>query len=302
VYSKVNLNAKADDHPLLLTESPLNPKSNRDLMAQLFFETFAAPALFFAPPAVLSLYASGRTTGVVLDVGEGLTHCIPVYEGYALPHSISRSDIAGRDVTRHLQLLLRKSSLAFTTTAESDFVKKMKEDLCFVAPKSGTTTAAMTTDTTKDPVESATSVQDSSTNTPYQLPDGHVVHISSERFQAPEILFNPMLIGSEESGVADALLYSIQKSDLDLRATLYSQIVLAGGSTCIPGFGERLLAELRARAPAHTRLRISAPPERTYSAWTGGSILASLATFKNMWVTKSEWEEYGSNILYRGGI
>jgi len=309
VYSKAHLNAKADDHPLLLTESPLNPRANREQMAQLFFETFTTPALFVAPPAILSLYASGRTTGVVLDVGEGLTHCIPVYEGYALPHSISRSDIAGRDVTRQLQLLLRRTGVAFTTTAESDFVKKMKEDVCFVTPKStsptsNTSTSNNTSNVSGDAVEAAKTLDNNSTtsSSPYQLPDGHVIHISSERYQAPEILFNPMLIGSEEPGVADALLFSIQKSDLDLRATLYSQIVLAGGSTCIPGFGERLLAELRTKVPANTRLRISAPPERMYSAWTGGSILASLATFKNMWVTKSEWDECGSSILHRGGL
>jgi centractin len=92
------------------------------------------------------------------------------------------------------------------------------------------------------------------------------------------------------------------KSDLDLRPTLFSQIVLAGGSTCISGFGDRLLAEVRGKAPSQTRIRISAPPERIHSAWAGGSILASLATFKNMWVTRSEYEEYGKEILHRSGM
>jgi len=320
VYTKVNLNATASEHPLLLTESPFNPKANREQMAQLFFETFSAPALFVSPPAVLSLYASGRTTGVVLDVGEGLTHCIPVYEGYALVHSISRSDIGGRDVTKQLQLSLRKSGIAFTTTAESDLVKKMKEEICFItsnknnnnnnnntSTSNGTESAKISMEinpssTTTATAAATTTTTTTTTSAPYQLPDGHVIQISSERYQAPEILFHPMLIGSEEPSVTDALFYSIQKSDLDLRQTLYSQIVLAGGSTCIPGFGERLLTELRGKAPAHTRLRISAPPERMYSAWTGGSILASLATFKNMWVTKSEWDEYGSSILHRGSL
>lgn len=282
MYSEIGVHDKKEDHPLLLTESPLNPKANREKLAQLFFEKFNTPALFVAPPAILSLFASGRTTGVVLDVGEGLTHCIPVYEGYALVHSISRSDMAGRDVTRHLQLLLRKSGLALTTTAEFDFVKKMKEDLCYVA---------------KDAKD-----QENSTSSPYELPDGTAIRISSEQYQAPEILFNPSLIGSEEPSVADALLYSIQKSDLDLRKTLYSNIVLAGGSTCIRGFGERLLAEIRTEAPVHTSLRIHAPAERIHSAWVGGSILASLSTFKTMLVTKSEWDEFGSIILHKRGL
>jgi len=293
VYAKQNLNAKMDEHPVLLTESPLNPGTNREQLAELFFETYRAPAIFFSPPAVLSLFASGRATGVVLDVGEGVSHCVPVYEGYALPHSITRSDVAGRDVTKHLQLLLRKSGLAFTTTAESDLVKTMKEELCYVrqnvkADQAGSKAAA------------ATSGEDAKVE--YQLPDGQAVNVSSERHQAPELLFNPTLIGSEELGVASTLVDSIMKSDLDLRSTLFSQIVLAGGSTCTPGFGDRLLSEVRAKAPTHTRIRISAPPERIHSAWAGGSILASLSTFKNMWVTRSEYEEYGKNLLHRSDL
>ena len=292
VYAKQNLNAKMDEHPVLLTEAPLNPGTNREQLAELFFETYRAPAVFFSPPAVLSLYASGRATGVVLDVGEGVTHCIPVYEGYALPHSITRSDVAGRDVSRHLQLLLRKSGLAFTTTAESDLVKTMKEELCYVkqngkAEKSGS---------------APSSTEDDAAKVVYQLPDGQTVNISSERYQAPELLFNPSTIGSEEVGVAGALVDSIMKSDLDLRPTLFSQIVLAGGSTCTPGFGDRLLSEVRAKAPTHTRIRISAPPERIHSAWAGGSILASLSTFKNMWVTRSEYEEYGKSLMHRSEL
>ena len=288
MYSKANLNAKMDEHPVLLTEAPLNPFTNREQTAEIFFETYRTPAVFFSPPAVLSLYASGRTTGIVLDVGEGVTHCVPIYEGYALPHSISRSDVAGRDVTKELQLLLRKSGMAFTTTAECDLVKNMKEDVCFVSPMQNASK------------KEGSSVDEAKTT--YQLPDGQVVDISSERYSAPEILFNPTLIGSEEMGVADTLVSSIMKSDLDLRPTLFTQVVLAGGSTCTPGFGDRLLAEVRSRAPTHTRIRISAPPERIDSAWAGGSILASLATFKNMWVTRSEYEEYGSSILHRGSL
>lgn len=287
VYSKPNLNAKMDEHPVLLTEAPLNPRHNRERTAEIFFETQRAPALFFSPPAVLSLYASGRTTGVVMDVGEGVTHCVPVYEGHALPHSISRSDVAGRDVTKHMQLLLRRSGLAFTTTAESDLVKTMKEEACYVA---------------LNPEKAESERDQGSAKAEYQLPDGETVALSAERYRAPEVMFNPTLIGSEEVGVADALVNSIMKSDLDLRPTLFSQIVLSGGSTLTPGFGDRLLSEVRVRAPSHTRIRISAPPERIHSAWVGGSILASLATFKNMWVTRAEFEEYGSSILHRGGL
>lgn len=280
-----------DEHPILLTETPLNPRSNREQMAELFFETYRVPALFFSPPSVLSLYASGRTSGVVLDVGDGVSHCVPVYEGHALQHSITRSDVSGRDVTRQLQLLLRRSGLAFTTTAESDLCKQMKEELCYVSSFQGNVI-----------LEGSSVDERNNEKVMYQLPDGQTVHVSSERYLASEILFNPSLIGSEETGVADTLMNSIMKSDIDLRPNLYQNIVLAGGSTCLPGFGDRLLAESRARAPTHTRIRISAPPERINSAWIGGSILASLATFKNMWVTKSDYEEHGSNLLHNAGL
>lgn len=285
IYSESSLNAKMDEHPVLLTEAPLNPRKNRNQTAEVFFETFRTPALYFAPPAVLSLYASGRTTGVVLDVGDGVSHCVPVYEGHALPHSVCRSDVAGRDVTMQMQLLLRRGGMAFTTTAESDLVKTMKEQACYVAAnpeKEEETNAA--------------------SKTQYQLPDGQVIDLSSERFRAPEILFNPTLVGSEEMGAADLLASSIMKSDMDLRATLFSQIVLAGGSTLLPGFGDRLLNEVRGLAPAHTKIRISAPPERIHSTYIGGSILASLATFKSMWVTRADYEEHGERLLHKGSL
>lgn len=294
VYSKSNLNAKMDEHPVLLTEPPHNPTSHREQLAEVFFETFRSPALFVAPPAVLSLYASGRTTGVVLDVGEGVTHCIPVYEGYALPHSIVRSDLAGSDVTKRLQLLMRKSGLAFSTTAEADFCGAMKEEVCYVSSVPAREDGDYDAGSGKN-AGSGKAAQ-------YQLPDGQVVDLANERQRAPEILFNPSLIGSEEKPVHDVLLASILKSDMDLRSTLFSNIVLSGGTTLLPGLGDRLLHEVRGRAPERTRIRISAPPERRESAWVGGSILASLATFKNMWVGRGEYEEYGSSILHRGSL
>lgn len=282
LYSKSNINAKTEDHPVLLTEAPLNPRQNRDKAAEIFFETFRAPALFFAPPAVLSLYASGRTTGVVLDVGEGVTHAVPVYEGFALPHSVTRSDIAGRDVTRQMQLQLRRSGLTFTTTAEADLVKTMKEESCFV---------------TRTPLVDGSTEKDARTQ--YTLPDGQVISLSTERYQAPNILFDPSLIGSEEAGVADVLVDSIMKSDIDLRSTFFSQVVLAGGSTLLSGFGDRMLYEVRSRSPSHTKIRISAPPDRVNSAFVGGSILGSLATFKSMWTSQTDYEEHGVNVLHR---
>lgn len=283
LYSEMKV--VAEEHPVLLTEAPLNPRKNREKAAEIFFETFGSPALFVSPQAVLSLYASGRTTGVVLDSGDGVTHVVPVYEGFALPHAVMRSDVAGRDVTEHLALQLRRAGHVFHTSAEREVVRQIKEQECYLA---------------LNPQKEEQAEHDKgSPQRQYRLPDGTSINLGAERFRAPEILFNPSLIGMEYPGVAELLAGSIARCDLDLRQTLYSQIVLSGGSTMFDKFGERLLNDLRRLAPKDIKIRISAPPERKFSTWIGGSVLASLATFKKMWVSKSEWEEEGSSILHR---
>lgn len=132
VYSD-ELKTLSEEHPVLLTEPPLNPRSNRDTAAQILFETFNVPALYTSIQAVLSLYASGRTTGVVLDAGDGVSHAVPVYEGFAMPSSIRRIDVAGRDVTEYMQMLLRKSGFVFHTSAEKEVVRDIKERTGYVA-------------------------------------------------------------------------------------------------------------------------------------------------------------------------
>ncbi|CCI45484.1 hypothetical protein ABG067_006338 [Albugo candida] len=300
LYSKEMLNVQSEEHPVLLTEAPLNPIQNRQRAGEIFFEAFNIPSFFVSPQAVLSLYASGRTTGVVLDVGDGVAHVVPVFESFTLPHAITRMDIAGRDVTDQLQKLLRRSGYHFQTSAEREIVREIKEKLCYVAfnpSKEEQIEADKMVRAIND--SKSTSVDDTMA---YYLPDGTLLNIGAEKFRAPEVLFRPELIGSECRGVHESLVQAIMKSDMDLRKTLFSQIILSGGSTLFPGFGDRLLAEVRKQAPRDIKIRISAPPTRLHSTWIGGSILASLATFKNMWITKSEYEEYGPSILHRRAL
>jgi len=225
------LRVAPEDHPVLLTEAPMNPKVNREKMLEIMFETFNVPSWYLQIQAVLSLYASGRTTGIVFDSGDGVSHVVPIYEGYSLPHAIMRIDLAGRDITEYLKKILTEAGIQMTTTAESEIVRTMKEKLCYVS---------MNYDE-----EVAGTVEE----TDYEMPDGTIVKLGTQKFRAPEILFQPEMSGLESKGIHHAIYDSIMKCDVDIRKDLYSSIVLSGGTTCYPNIAERIQAEVGELAP-----------------------------------------------------
>ncbi|KAF2151425.1 Actin/actin-like protein [Myriangium duriaei CBS 260.36] len=271
------LKVLSEEHPVLLTEAPLNPRRNRDTAAQVLFEAFNVPAAYFSVQAVLSLYASGRTTGVVLDAGDGVSHAVPVYEGFAMTNAVRRIDVAGRDVTEYMQTLLRKSGYCFHTSAEKEVVRVLKEKMSYVA-----------LDPRKEEKEWVQlGGRGEGKWVEYALPDGQKIKLGPERFRAPEILFDPDIIGLEYQGLHQIVVDSIGRTDMDLRKSLFSNIVLSGGATLTKGFGDRLLHEVQRLAVKEMRIKIFAPPERKYSTWIGGSILAGLSTFRKVRISLS---------------
>ncbi|KAL8265841.1 hypothetical protein R6Q59_003185 [Mikania micrantha] len=274
-----------EEHPVLLTDTPLNSKANREKTAQIMFETFNVPALYFAMPAALSLYENGRSTGIVLECGDGVSYAVPIYEGYALTRAIHCFDLGGRDLTDYLMKMLSGRGYLFTTIAEREIIRDMKEKLAYVA---------LDYEQELETTRSSTSVEKS-----YELPDGEVITIGAERFRCAEALFQPSLIKMEVDGIHEIAYKSIMKSDVDLRRELYENIVLSGGSTMFRGIADRMRKEIMDLAPSDMDVTVVARPERKYSSCIGGAMVVTLTSFQQEWISRNEYDESGVSIVHR---
>ena len=273
------LRVHSEEQPALLTETPLNPKASREKMTQIMFETFNVPYFYVGSQAVLSLYASGRTTGLVVNCGDGVAHIVPIYEGYSLPHAIMRMDICGRDLTTYMTELLTDVS----GSRGREIARSIKEELCYVAYDFNDELKAYN--------------ESSAREVNYTLPDGNIITIKSEQFRCPEALFEPTKYGRELPGIHEITFKSIMRCDDTLRQDLYGNIILSGGSTMFKGIKERLCKEVIALAPSEMRVKVNGPNER-FSAWMGGSILSGLSSSQTMWITKDEYNECGPAIVH----
>ena len=297
-HEKLKLDTKRAK--VLLTEPPLNPTKNREKMVEVMFEEHQFAGVYIAIQAVLTLYAQGLLTGTVIDSGDGVTHICPVYEGFSLPHLTRRLDVAGRDITRYLMKLLLLRGYAFNHSADLETIRIMKEKLCYVAGN---------IEQEQKLARETTVLVES-----YALPDGRVVKLGGERFEAPEILFQPHLINVEGVGVAELLFKSIQAADIDTRAEFYKHIVLSGGSTMYPGLPSRLEREIKQlylqrvlmgkkERLSKFKIRIEDPPRRKNMVFMGGAVLADIMKDKDtFWISREEYAEKGLKAIEKLGV
>ncbi|XP_072106143.1 uncharacterized protein [Mobula birostris] len=256
------LHVDPEEHPILLTEAAMNPHKNRERMVEIMFETFNAPFTFVAMQAVLALYSAGRTTGIILDSGDGVTHTVPVYEGYNLPHAIQRLNLAGRDLTEHLKKLLKERGYSFNSTAEREIVRDIKEKHCYVSGN----------------YEAELNSPENVRELHYTLPDGQIITMGDEMFRVPEILFKPEVIGKDHYGIHESLLRSIILCDVDLRKTFVANIILSDLSG---------------------HVAVTSPANRDFTVWSGGATLASSSALDCAWISQEEYNEFGPKIVHR---
>jgi len=281
------LQVPPEEHPILLTEPPLNSTKTREKMTTVMFEVFCAPSVYIGNTAVLSLYASGRTSGCVFESGHGVSNAVPVYEGYALPHAIQQLSWGGQDANGYLVNLLRDRGYLFTTPSELDSVCRIKEVLGEVALNY------------KASCSRFLGKNGHKFEKKFVLPDSSVISIGKERLQVAEAFFQPDLMGQKDVGIHKTIVHSIRKCDLGVSRLFFKNIILSGGSTLFKGIEHRLLGELKKVVPADMAVNVIAPAERRYSAWIGGSMLSSFSTFPCMLMTKADFDEHGASIVHR---
>ncbi|CAA6666619.1 unnamed protein product [Spirodela intermedia] len=315
------------EHPMLLAEPSSNSAQQRERTAEIMFEKYKVPALFLAKNAVLTSFASGRATSLVVDSGGGSTTVAAVHDGYVLQKAVATSPVGGEFLTECMMKCLENRGIVLRPrysfkkkegrpgefqTVELDFpnttesyklysqrviASDIKECVCRVP------------DTPYDESSYANIPM-----TPYELPDGQTIEIGADRFKIPDILFNPSIVqtipGMERfaeyapsiRGLPQMVFESINKCDVDIRRELFSSILLAGGTASMQQLKERLEKDLIEVAPQAARVKVLASgnaTERRFSVWIGGSILASLGSFQQMWFSKMEYEEHGVSYVQR---
>ncbi|XP_059120039.1 uncharacterized protein LOC131911745 [Peromyscus eremicus] len=281
------LHISPEQHPVMITEPPLNSKDVKSRMTQILFETFNVPALYMANQGVLSMYAAGRTSGTTIESGEGMTYIVPIMNGYPLQLSTIKLDVAGQDLTSYLLKLLSDSGNLLVGAADREYIRDLKEKHCYVALDYDMEISKTTTP---------------SCQKKFKLPDGKEVNMGQEAFMCSEALFNTSLIGKSNLGIHIQAQESITSCDRSYWKTLFSHIMVSGGTGASSGLRLRLQREITNLASPDLCVKVAISPYAKYGAWVGASILCSLPMFKDMWVTSQEYREIGPSVMCRRNL
>jgi actin-related protein len=321
-YSR-HVKSESELHPLLMSEPAWNVRAKREKLTEIIFEKYNSPAFFLCKNAVLSAFANGRSTGLVLDSGATHTTAVPVYDGYVLQQAIVKSPLAGDFVSMECRKLMEEFKIDVVPPymiAEKEPVIegmpakwKRKENLPEIHRSYHN---QMVKELMQDFAASVLQVSDSAyedgdetiANMPtvaYEMPNGYNQHFSAERFRIPECLFNPALIKELQSGntmlsMGHVVTTSVGMCDIDIRPSLYNSVMVVGGNSLLNGFCDRLNIDLSSKIPPSMKLKLissTVNAERRFSSWIGGSILASLGSFQQMWISKQEYEEGGKSCV-----
>ncbi|XP_055473834.1 actin-like protein 9 [Psammomys obesus] len=278
-----DLRVATQDHPLLFSDPPFSPATNREKLVEVVFESLHSPAIYVAYQSVLSVYAHGRVNGLVVDTGHGASYTVPVVQGYNLPHAIQCLDLAGNHLTAFLAEMLLGSGFSLRQE-DLDMVENIKHSYCYVASDFQKEQARL----------------DQECKQTLKLPDGRTVTLGKELFQCPELLFHPPEIpGLSPMGLPAMAKQSLLKVPPELRTHVAQNVLLCGGSSLFTGLESRFKAELLRSLSPEDHVAVTAQPNRNLSVWVGGSILASLHAFQSCWVLREQYEERGPQVVYR---
>ena len=271
-----------NEYNILLTETPMNPKENKEKLAQIMFENFNVQRCYIALESLLSLFSAGKDTGISVDIGDGISSFVPIYYGCSLPYAIIRSNVAGRLLTKYLNELLEKKGYNFSTMAEKEIIKDIKEKGCYIS---------------NDNYENELKNID---NFLYELPDGNKIELKEERIKCPEVLFNPSIINNTDKNISQNCYEAVEKCDNFIKKDIYKCIDLTGGSSMFPGLEERFYKEIKDLVDIDMKneIKIENLNGRKYGVWTGGAIL-TMSGFELKWITKAEYEESGDLIVHK---
>lgn len=298
-FARLGVGESTHDYKIVQTEAAMNPPRNREAILETMFEKYRFQGVNVSVQAILALASQGLTSGFVVDSGDGVTHLVPVTEGYVDPYLVQRVNLAGRHVTKHLMKLLVGQGQALNSTADFETVREVKQRLCYVAA---------------DPVAERRLARETTVvDRIYTLPDSRTMRVGAERFLAPEILFDPSLQGggSDGEGLAELIFSTIRKSDMNVQKDYFGHIVLSGGTTMFPGLSTRLEKDLRQlylervlkgdkERARRFRCYVEDPPRRQHMVFHGGSILAdSYDPNSEWWISRKEYEERGKSCVHR---